>query len=299
MIFELKKNDGYIGEYLRQLSGQCDFRNVENDFNIDTDMLDEIPELISDSRVLKYERNIENHKSFKSYITPSISIQNPKIPNFKDKFESEIEHLLLICDKDNDFITFDFDTKIKLPADAYDEEPASSLTSASIEFTKEIANSAFDMIKEKVDNFAFNFLNENYTEDELKIIFDTLSNSRTIELIKTFNIKELQALSELSDSDNFTKIINNANSLTEQVKELIEFKESIEDKLIRLDIMLKGKTDEINEIDNSSLNIETIVEKLKNSENFNNYISENITNDILEYVDLKIAERKGEEPNEE
>lgn len=293
MLFELKKNDTYITEYLKRLSGQCDFRNVDNDFNIESDILDEIPELISDIHVIKYEHNIKNNKSFKTYITPSISIQNPKIPNFKDSFDNEIEHLFLICDKDCDFITFDFQTKIKLSTDKVNNDAQEhSLTTASIEFTKEVADNAFDIIKERIDNNAFNFLNENYTQDELKIIFDTLSNSRTIELIQTLNIKELKSLSQLSDGDNFTKLINKISIVEQEKKELLELKENLETRLMQLDEELKEKTDTLdNEFSNNNLDIEKMVEQFIKIEKFTDF--------IVELIDSVIKDLKGDNQNEE
>lgn len=229
-MIKLNKGDNAIvsiGEYIMRLSDTEIPLYITTDFEEDDAPNLSIIRKLTDgefSTRIKQYVSLERHPEFKAYIFPKyedITTDYDLTPVGVSKNE-KTKHLVFKLYKDNSAeieLNPEFENPLMNPK-IEDIVSEIDVTQDIDNLSEKIVSLGISKFKDRLDNLALTILNS-YSEDDITTIFNNLSNSQVIEVLKILTPERVKAIVELSViSEKFEKATQFINDLKTEINDL-------------------------------------------------------------------------------
>lgn len=282
-ILNFKKDDVAFESWLNSLTSKS-LTYVDYDVNDELDF--NVAEGFTENTYNRILRTIKNNpnKCYKTYIYQDSKDYNENL-NIAPVDES-ITVTSVVIEYGLEDITVYLNPEIDNPnLMKFIEE--NDISKVSKEFINELSVEVSEKVLEKLNNFALNIINSNFTEDEINTIFKNLSNSAMLNLILSMTPEFFQSVKLLSeDSKSLIEKLSYTNKIEESIKGYETIVEDFETRINNLE----NRTDDVEE---------DILDEI-NNENSNSLTPEFIENlitdprfmdSLTELIDAKIEEK--------
>lgn len=282
-IIKFRKDDGAFEFWLYSLTSKS-LTYVDYDVNDELDF--NIVEGFTENTYNRILRTIKNkpNKCYKTYIYQDSKDYNENL-NIAPVDEN-ITVKSVVIEYGLEDITIYLNPEIDNPnLMKFIEE--NDISKVSKEFINELSAEVSEKVLEKLNNFALNIINSNFTENEINIIFKNLSNSAMLNLILSMTPEFFQSVKLLSeDSKSLIEKLSYTNKIEESIKGYETIVEDFETRITNLE----NRTDDVEEDILDEINTE-------NSNNLTPEFIENLITDprfmdsLTELIDAKIEEK--------
>lgn len=282
-ILNFKKDDVAFENWLYSLTSKS-LTYVDYDVNDELDF--NVTHVFSENTYNRILRTIKNkpNKCYKTYIYQDSSNYNENL-NIAPVDENIIVKHTVIEYGLNEDITVYLNPEIDNP-NLMKFIEVNDISKVSKEFINELSAEVSEKVLEKLNNFALNIINSNFTEDEINTIFKNLSNSAMLNLILTMTPEFFQSVKLLSeDSKSLIEKLSYTNKIEENIKTYETIVEDFETRITNLE----NRTDDVEE--------DILDEINENSNNLTPEFIENLITDprfmdsLTELIDAKIEEK--------